>query len=106
MRREEIERLLPGVFQRTLSGVGERGPLGALLDVMVGLLQPREEAMQRLPSVLNPRVAPEAFVPLLARWLNLDLPVSTGPGYERELIANAVELSRWRGTSYGLVRFL
>ncbi len=106
MRRDEIERLLPGVFQRTLGGAGRRGPLGALLDAMVGLLEPREEAMQRLPSVLDPRIAPEDFVPLLAQWLNLDIPVTTGPGYARELIANAVDLARWRGTAAGLVRFL
>ncbi len=106
MRRDEIERLLPGVFQRTLSGAGKEGPLGALLDTMVELLQPREDAMQRLPSVLDPRIAPEDFVPLLSQWLNLDIPVTTGPGYERELIANAVDLSRWRGTAAGLIRFL
>ena len=106
MHREEVDRLLPGVFQRTLAGAGQRGPLSALLDVMVALLDPREAAMQRLPSILDPRVAPERFVPLLARWLDLGLVVSTGPGFQRELIANAVELSRWRGTSEGLIRFL
>ena len=103
MMRNEIGRLLPGIFQRTL---GEGGPLEALLDVMEGLHAPSEEALRELPSLFDPLRTPERFVPFLAGWVDLDVPVTTGLGRLRELVASAVELSRWRGTARGLLLFL
>jgi phage tail-like protein len=103
MKRNEIARLLPGVFQRTLD---ESGPLVALLDVMEALHAPSEAALAGLPSLFDPLRAPERFVPFLARWVDLGVPVTTGLGRLRELVAAAVELSRWRGTARGLLLFL
>jgi phage tail-like protein len=102
MKRTEIARLLPGVFQRALDG----GPLLALLDVMEALHAPSEAVLADLDALFNPYRAPDAFVPLLARWVDLDLPVTTGLGRMRELVAAGVELSRWRGTARGLRLFL
>jgi P2-related tail formation protein len=62
--------------------------------------------MERLDASFDPRRAPESFLPLLARWVDLDVTVSTGPRRWRELIAAAAELARWRGTRRGLIRFL
>lgn len=103
MKREEIEQLLPGVFQATLA---EGGPLAAVVDLMEALHAPPEARLGLLDACFDPWRAPDAFVPLLARWVNLDVPVTTGLGRLRELVAAAVELSRWRGTARGLVRFL
>ena len=103
MKRNEIARLLPGLFQRTL---GEGGPLEALLAVMEALHAPSEAALAELPALFHPLRAPERFVPLLARWVDLELPVTTGLGRMRELVASAVALSRWRGTARGLRLFL
>jgi phage tail-like protein len=103
MKRNDIEQLLPGIFQRTLH---EGGPLAALLEVMEGLHAPSEEALVGLPALFDPRRTPERFVPFLARWVDLGVPVTTGLGRQRELVAAAVELSRWRGTARGLRLFL
>ena len=103
MKRNEIARLLPGVFQRTLD---ENGPLVALLGVMEALYAPSEAALAELPALFHPLRAPERFVPFLARWVDLGVPVTTGLGRMRELVAAAVELSRWRGTARGLLLFL
>ena len=120
MKRAAIERLLPEVYRRT---VREGGPLAGLLDVMEGLHAPSESALASIPAVFNPYRAPDAFVPVLAAWLDLERlfdvpttgdvpaeslrrPISTGLGRLRELVASAAELSRWRGTSRGLLRFL
>ena len=118
MKREEIERLLPRVFRRTLR---PGSPLLALLEVMEALHEPSEAALRRLDAALDPRRAPDAFVPLLARWLDLDrlfeqrpagegppaaAPVTTGLGRLRELVAAAARLSQWRGTAKGLRDFL
>src|SRR5262245_52805498 len=107
MKREEMERLLPRVFRRTLRPAS---PLPALLEVMETRHEPSEEALRRLDAALDPRRTPDAFVPLLARWLDLDqlfeqrpaaggpsaaAPVTTGLGRLRELVAAAAHLSQW-----------
>jgi phage tail-like protein len=120
MRRAEIERLLPQVFQRTLhSG----SPLQAILEVIEDLHAPAEDVLARLPEYFNPYWAEERYLTMLAYWVNLD-PIfpprpaaapepdwsprasSIPSGRLRELIASAAHLSSWRGTAYGLVRFL
>jgi phage tail-like protein len=120
MKRAAIERLLPEVFRRT---VREGGPLAALLDVMEAAQRPAEEALAGVGDLFSPYRAPEAFVPVLAAWLDLERlfdvptdgevpaaslrrPISPGMGRLRELVASAAHLSRWRGTSKGLLRFL
>jgi phage tail-like protein len=119
MTRTEIERLLPVVFQRTAT---TGNPLTALLEVMEMLHAPSETALRNLDATLDPRRAPDAFVPFLARWVDLEplfeqsgqeysverqrQPITTGLGRLRELVATAAELSRWRGTAKGLLLFL
>lgn len=126
MRRPEIERILPNVFQLALhpdrGWVLERDTrLGAVLDVMEGLHQPIEDKLDALAEYVDPRRAPEPFVPYLAGWVDLDWLVSptpdelegggaaipsTGLGHLRELVAQAAQLARWRGTARGLLSFI
>jgi phage tail-like protein len=103
MKSAEILRLLPGVIQRTAR---PGNPLAAVLSVMEALHAPSEEVLENLDALFDPRRAPDRFVPFLARWVDLDLPVTTGLGRLRELSAAGVELSRWRGTARGLLLFL
>lgn len=120
MRQSEIKRLLPDVFQRTLY---PESPLAALLEVMEALHQPTEETLDQIEFWFSPYSAPDRFVEFLAGWLDLDRlfpsrtntqsmpnptapPISSGFGRLRELIAAAVYLSQWRGTSTGLRCFL
>jgi P2-related tail formation protein len=86
---------------------------------------PSEEILDNLAAFFNPYQTPDDFVPYLASWVDLarllfpapvrqeGLPGSAtlahypaGLGRLRELIAAAAELSQWRGTRQGLVRFL
>ena len=118
MKHSEIERLLPGIFQRA---VHDGNPLDALLQVMEVLHAPDEEILDNLDRYFDPYSAPDAFVPFLAYWVDLArfLPTGTergfgstapvwppGLGRLRELIAASADLSRWRGTARGLVTFL
>ncbi len=115
MNRDEIQALLPNIFQRTLY---PGSPLAALLEVMVQMHAPAEVTLAHLDMLFDPRRTPDAFVPLLAGWVNLDPlldassasatgpTLSTGRQPLRELIAIAATLSRWRGTAKGLVLFL
>jgi phage tail-like protein len=105
------------VFQRTV----RRGtPLSALLEVMESLHEPSVRVLERLDAFFDPRRTPEAFVPFLATWVDLERlfdprfgdlsasrpPIDTGVGRLRELTAAAASLSKWRGTTRGLLRFL
>jgi phage tail-like protein len=117
MKRNEIEHLLPGVFQRT-SQPGN--PLLALLAVMEALHTPSEAALDQLDAFFNPYRTPDRFVPYLTRWVDMDRlfgdsarsadatlpPFPSGTGRLRELIAAAAYLSKWRGTAKGLRLFL
>ena len=120
MRSSDIARLLPWVYQRTLS---PHSPLDAMLASMEGLHAPADEALATLDRYFDPRRAPDTFVPFLARWLALDWilvrpaeayfapggtdePVQSGVGRLRELVAAGTFLAQRRGTASGIVRFL
>ena len=59
MRRTEIERLLPAVFQRATT---EGTPLLALLDVMESLHAPTERALVSLDEKLEPGEVPRTLL--------------------------------------------
>ncbi|MET0772497.1 MAG: phage tail protein [Candidatus Limnocylindrales bacterium] len=118
MRSAEIEQLLPAVYQLALHPVEGWGlepdrRLGAVLDAMEALHDPIEQALHGLDAWIDPRRAPDAFVPWLASWVDLDRfaggevgPSAAETARLRELVAGASDLARWRGTTRGLVRFL
>jgi phage tail-like protein len=117
MKRTEIEHLLPGIFQRTIR---EGTPLFALLEVMEALPAPDEAVLDQLDAFFDPYRTPDAFVPFLASWVDLEWlllevpegftslasPLPSGMGRLRELVAAAAFLAQWRGTAKGLIRFL
>lgn len=116
MKRNDIEQLLPLIFQRTLRG---GSPLSAILDVMETLHAPNEALLRDIASFFNPYETRDDFVAYLAGWVDLKWvltstgqmddaspAVSTGLGRLRELIAAAAYLSKWRGTRKGLESFL
>lgn len=119
MNRDEIRRLLPSVFRRTLEELEVDGardsPLHGVLEVMEALHAPSEAVLDKLDVFFDPRRSPEAFVPFLAAWVDLADLVGAGgearrhairPGPLRELVCRASWLSRWRGTTKGLLAFL
>jgi phage tail-like protein len=115
MKADDIARLLPAVFRNALD---TDTVLSALLTVMERLHAPVEQLLGDVDATYDSRRAPDAFVSMLARWVDLervddtsadqsshlsdDIPV----GRLRELVARSFELSQWRGTSRGLVQFL
>jgi phage tail-like protein len=91
----------------------------ALLEIMDALHEPSEEILGNVGPYFDPYQAPDRFVPLLARWVDLerylvDLPPEATPasrfapglGRLRELINAVAFLSKWRGTAKGLRLFL
>jgi phage tail-like protein len=103
MTRERIEQLLPSVVRRAIS---PGNALAALAAVTADLYDPAEEAAAALDTCFDPWRCPERFLPLLATWVDLPLPVTTGTRRLRELIAVAVGLHQVRGTRRALLAFL
>jgi phage tail-like protein len=117
MKTPQIRRLLPPVYQVASD---QRTPLDALLESMEKMHGPAEAVLDQLEIYFDPLRSPEAFVPYLASWVDLepvlDMPrsrdstrvptLATGIGRLRALTATAVTLSRWRGTRKGLLLFL
>jgi phage tail-like protein len=117
MKRTEIEQLLPVIFQRAIK---EGTPLFALLEVMEALPAADEVVLDQLDAFFDPYRAPDAFVPFLAGWVDLErlllealevsaapaTPLPSGMGRLRELVAAATYLAQWRGTAKGLLHFL
>lgn len=107
MNRERIAELLPTVFRRALP---HSQPLAAILGVMEAMHGPSEEALAHFGDALNPRTAPDRFVPFLASWTGLDFVSMGGTPIElarlRELIAVSNTLAKWRGTAAGLILFV
>lgn len=117
MKQAQIRRLLPAVLQ---AAAQTGSPLSAILQMMEALHAPCEAALDGLDVSFSPYRAPDAFVPYLAGWVDLevllDVPharsgsstatLSTGLGRLRELVSAAVTLSKWRGTRKGLTLFL
>jgi phage tail-like protein len=112
MKLNEIEQLLPSVFQRS---AGQGSPLYALLAAMETLHAPVEEILQRVFTYFSAYQTRDEFVPYLASWVDLAwlaaddgrvLPFPGGLGHLRGLIDGAADNAHWLGTARGLRVFL
>ena len=66
------------------------------------VLAPIFSTLDNLDAYLDPAVAPLDFVELLASWVGVELDETWPEARRRELVSQAVELYRWRGTVRGL----
>lgn len=118
MKQNEINRLLPEIFQRTARA---GNPLAGLLEVMETLHAPSEAVLAGLDATFDPLRCPDEFVTFLAGWVDLERifdeayftskdprrsPITTGLGRLRALVSTAADLSQWRGTARGMLHFL
>ena len=121
MKQDEIVLLLPEIFRRTFkpNGKGTNGNgnvLSALLGVMERLQDPDEAILEDLDHYFDPDLVPVAkrgaFLPFLARWVDLDWLLPQSGDYEaglyclHDLILSAPLLASVRGTRQGLEQFL
>ena len=90
---------LPSLFQ-------ENDFLGRMLLIYESVWEPLERRQEHLPLYFDPRTCPAELLPWLARWLELQLDPHWPEARRRALVAEAMELYRWRGTAYGMTRML
>jgi phage tail-like protein len=101
MQATRIKQLLPAIFQDACEA---RRPLQTFLEIMEKMHVPVEQKLDDLDCYLDPRRAPEEFLPMLAAWVGIDFPVTTKR--LRELIATYVQIQTLRGTRSGLIALL
>jgi phage tail protein domain len=105
MRRAAIERLLPGVYQRTARS---SGVLGCLLDAMEVMHAPTEATLSAVDDLFTPYRSPDRMVPFLLGWVAFDHVLPTGDqpsvpiGRLRDLLSIGATIARHRGTATGL----
>ena len=103
--------ILPEVFQVSAA---RSAPLRALIAVTADLHAPVLDVLDAVDTLVHPYRAPEQLVTYLAGWVDLAWLTGTTPGNgsgvdparQRDLVANAADLSARRGTPAGLARFL
>ena len=71
--------------------------LGRFLGIFESILSPIEETIDGVAEALDPRLAPDAFLPWLVSWTGVELDEHWPLAAQRELIARAAVLHRWRG---------
>ena len=111
MDTSHVLRFLPDVIRRTIQ---PHGPLEALCDAMVSMLDPVDRRLSQLDRYFDPFRAPTIMLPYLATWVDLGwLAMREGAEGEgipaerlRRLIAMAPLFAKRRGTTAGLEAML
>ena len=97
--RSRYLKHLPAAFQ-------ENEFLGRMLLIFETIWEPLEQRQDHFPMYFDPRTCPASFIPWFASWLGLTVDPHWPEDRRRELLAEATELYRWRGTPYGLTRMI
>lgn len=87
--------LMPAVY-------AEDDLMNRLTTAFDDVLGPCLASLDCLAAYLDPRLAPEDFLGLLAGWLGVELDDTWPARWRREAVVHAVELHRGRGTAWGL----
>jgi phage tail-like protein len=90
---------LPSVFR-------EDRFMARFLMIFDTILTPIENTVDNTALYFDPRLTPETFLPWLASWVDITLDPKWPLERRRELVSNAAELYRWRGTRRGLSEYL
>ena len=99
---EYLFRSLPEIYQTD----GTDGFLNRLLSLFGEVLQEFEYSVDDIHNQLDPVHARGDLLPWLASWVALSLDETWPESRRRELIRNAVDLYKWRGTIKGIKTFV
>lgn len=80
--------------------------LGRYLMIFEALWEPLEQRQDHIDTYFDPRTCPESFLPWIAKWFDFSLNPQWPEPRRRQVVSEAMELYRWRGTRYGLTRLI
>jgi phage tail-like protein len=92
-------KYLPGIFT-------DDDFLGRYLLIVESLWEPLEQRQHFIDMYFDPRTAPASFLRWLGTWMGLAIEARWPERRCRELLSEAVDLYRFRGTLYGLRRMI
>jgi phage tail-like protein len=97
--RGRYTKNLPALYQ-------ENGFLARMLLIFEAIWEPLEQRQDHISAYFSARTCPADFLPWLASWLHLALDPTWPEPRQRGLLAEAMDLYRWRGTPYGMARMI
>ena len=97
--RSQYLDYLPGIYH-------QHSFLGQFLLPFEEVLTGFEDLLSTIDRYFSPALTDADFLPWLSTWVALVLDEEWDEAKRRSLIAQAVELYRWRGTVYGLKSYL
>ncbi len=127
---QEIPSVPPGIMLPTLPAVRPEypvarapGPVSAyvrdlpiifhdnaflahFLLIFESIWEPLEQRQDHIAMYVDPHTSPASFLSWLGGWLDLSFVAHWPESRSRRLVAEAMDLYRWRGTRYGLVRMI
>ena len=80
--------------------------LARMLVIFEALWEPLEHRQDHIAMYFDPRTCPAEMLSWLAGWLDVTLDPHWPEDRRRSLLTEAMELYRWRGTTYGLTRMI
>lgn len=80
--------------------------LARMLLIFENIWEPLELRQDHIELYFDPRTCPAGMLPWLASWVDLPLSPHWPESRVRQLVAEALDLYRWRGTKYGLARMI
>lgn len=101
--RDSSLRHLPSTYHADDTSRHLLDRLLSIFDTFHGEVETQIEGFAR---VIDPRGAPEEFLPWLASWFGLELERTWTEQQRRAFISSALELYQWRGTVRGLRKLL
>jgi phage tail-like protein len=94
-------RDLPAIYQGM-----ENGFLGRYLRIFEAIWEPFEQRQSQITMYFDPRTSPAALLPMLEHWLAIPFSQHWPEFRRRQLLAEAADLYRWRGTNNALERVI
>jgi phage tail-like protein len=76
------------------------------LKIFESIWEPLEQREDHIDMYFSPRTCPSSWLPWVAGWFGLELDPSLSERRVRMLLANTIEIYRWRGTKFGLTRVI
>jgi len=80
--------------------------ISRFLKIFESIWEPFEQRQDHIDMYFSPRTCPSSWLPWFASWFGLELDPSLSERRVRMLLANTIEIYRWRGTKFALTRVI
>ncbi|HET9832299.1 MAG TPA: FHA domain-containing protein [Vicinamibacterales bacterium] len=80
--------------------------LQRFLQIFEAVWEPLEQRQDHIDLFFSPRTCPASWLPWIASWFGLSIEPYLSEARARALLAEGIDIYRWRGTRYGLTRVI